>query len=228
MKHKTNNKLIKYIQVHDSIKDNDKNNEITVEDVRKTLKKKYSLFNVDDILGEDSDYDFGRSLARDFIQRSGLRSLPQALMNGIPLPSSQLNAEDFEDAVLQEVMTQTPVFQKAVYRGKFVDGDDTLDYIMSQPNVMPRLNERILNQDTSFYLDMSGKAADSLDTDVHLLNELSPRDMTATAVANLKYFSVPRKGKKYDLMTYWIVGDLNCAKSRRMLLSALDHMVKCF
>lgn len=192
--------------------------------MRSLLKKKFALFNADDILGEDSDYDFGRSLSKDFIQRSGLRTLPQALMNGIPLPSSQVNTDEFEDAILQEVMTQTPVFQKAVYRAKFVDSDDAVDYIMSQPNVMPRLNERILSSDISFYLDLSGKPADTLDAGV--LNKLSPREMTATAIENFKYFSVPRKGKKYDLMTYWVIGDLNCLKSRKLLLAALQHMVR--
>lgn len=179
---------------------------------------------MDDILGEDSDYDFGRSLAKDFVQRSGLRTLPQGMINGVPLPSSQLNVDDFEETILQEVMQQTPAIQKAVYRGKFVDSDDTLDYLMNQPNVMPRLNERVLNQDNSFYLDMTGKASETLD--VNTLAKLSVRDMTATAVANLKYFGAPRKGKKFDIMTYWIIGDLSCLKSRQMLLASLKHMVR--
>lgn len=196
---------------------------VLIEDVQSTLKKKYSVSNIDDILGEDSDYDFGRKLAKDFIQRSGLRTLPQALINGVPLPSSSLNVDDFEETLLQEVMQQTPNFQKAVYRGKFVDSDDTLDYLMSQPNVMPRLNERILTTGTSFYLDMSGKESSSMD--VKVLANLSPRDMTATAVSNLKYFTTFKKGKKYDLMTYWVVGDLNCLKTRHTLLAALENMV---
>lgn len=145
------------------------------------------------------------------------------MLNGVPLPSAQLNAEEFEETLLQEVMQQTPVFQKAVYRGKFVDSDDTLDYLMGQPNVMPRLNERILGQENSYYLDMSGKAASTMD--VQKLVNLTPRDMTATAVANLKYFGSSRKGKKFDIMTYWVIGDLNCLKSRQMLLAALQHMV---
>lgn len=196
-----------------------------VDDVKTELSRKFSLSNLDDILGEDSDYDFGRSLAKDFVQRSGLRTLPQAMLNGVPLPSSQLNVDDFEETILQEVMQQTPAFQKAVYRGKFVDSDDTLDYIMNQPNVMPRLNERVLGQEKSFYLDMTGKASDL--TDVGALGQLTPRDMTATAVANLKYFGAPRKGKKFDIMTYWIIGDLRCLKSRQMLLAAVKHMVIC-
>lgn len=145
------------------------------------------------------------------------------MMNGVPLPSSQLTLDEFEETLLQEVMQQTPVFQKAVYRGKFVDSDDTLDYIMGQSNVMPRLNERILGQDNSFYLDMSGKVSSTMD--VQELAKLNSRDMTATAVANLKYFATFRKGKKFDIMTYWVIGDLNCLKTRQMLLAALHHMV---
>jgi hypothetical protein len=33
--------------------------------------------NLVDVFGEDSDYDVGRSLAAEFIQRTGLESLPQ-------------------------------------------------------------------------------------------------------------------------------------------------------
>lgn len=56
-----------------------------MEDVKRELR---SQFNEDpqDILGEDSDYDFGRQLSSDFIQRTGLKVFPQALLNGIPLP----------------------------------------------------------------------------------------------------------------------------------------------
>lgn len=64
--------------------------------------------------------------------------LLQALLNGIPISEKHLNAEDFEEAVLSEIMNQTPVFQKAVYKGDFTEGDNALDYIMNQPNVMPR------------------------------------------------------------------------------------------
>jgi len=64
--------------------------------------------------------------------------LLQALLNGIPISEKHLSAEDFEEAVLSEIMNQTPVFQKAVYKGDFTEGDNALDYIMNQPNVMPR------------------------------------------------------------------------------------------
>ncbi|XP_017781204.1 PREDICTED: UDP-glucose:glycoprotein glucosyltransferase [Nicrophorus vespilloides] len=201
-----------------SVKDGSK---VTVADVKEQLRKKYSA-DIEDVLGEDSDYDFGRQLSEDFIRRSGLHNLPQAMINGIPLPSNQLNADEFEEAVLTEVMSQTPNFQKAIYRGKLQDKDDVLEYIMNQPNVMPRLNERILSKDNVVYLDMTGKAAST--TNIPELLKLSPREMSATALENLNYFRLIRKSDKYYSMTYWIVGDLNCKRSRDLLLAALEHM----
>lgn len=198
-----------------------KDEDVTLEHIKNILEKKYQA-DVTDVLGEDSDYDFGRKLAADFVQRTGLKNLPQALLNGIPLAKNQLNVDEFEEAVLQEVMVQTSMFQKAVFRGKLSDKDDIFEYIMMQPNVMPRLNERILNKDNLVYLDMNGKAT-SL-TDLKGLVSLSLRDMTATAVDNLKYFFLKRKSTGFHSITYWIVGDLDDLKSRQLLLAALEHL----
>lgn len=188
------------------------------------LKKQYGEEVMEDVLGEDSDFDFGRQLSQDFVQRCGFRTFPQALLNGIPLPQNHINVDDFEEAVLQEVMSQTPGFQKAVYRGKLNDPDDVMEYLMNQPNVMPRLNSRILDKEGALHLDMSGSASST--TDLQNLMKISPRDMTATAAENMKYFTMPRKGnKRHNSMTYWIVGDLECPKARQLLLAALEHLV---
>lgn len=193
-----------------------------MDDVKTQLKIEYGdIWR--EVLDDESDYDFGRQLAQDFVERSGVRTLPQAMLNGILLPAAHINTDDFEEAVLQEVMNQTPLFQKAVYRGKLTDAEDVVDYLMNQPNVMPRLNQRILNKDSSFYLDMSGKGSSSMS--VESLQKLSPRDMTATAMENFKYFTVAKKGSTHHSMSYWIVGDLECDESRELLLSALRHLV---
>lgn len=63
---------------------------MTVEDVKKELRSQYNE-DPNDILGEDSDYDFGRQLSRDFIERTGLNTFPQALMNGIPLSQQKVS-----------------------------------------------------------------------------------------------------------------------------------------
>lgn len=100
--------------------------------------KELNAEQVDEILGEDSDYDYGRQLATEFVDRLGFVKTPQALMNGVPLEESVLNEKKFEEAVLSEVLMQTMPFQKAVFNGQLTDDMDTLDYIMSQSNVMPR------------------------------------------------------------------------------------------
>ncbi|XP_019756037.2 UDP-glucose:glycoprotein glucosyltransferase [Dendroctonus ponderosae] len=195
--------------------------QVSVEDVKRELSAQFSE-DPADILDEDSDYIFGRQLSSDFIDRTGLNLFPQALLNGIPLPQAKITAEDFEEVVLQEVMSQTVNFQKAVYKGKLTDSMEVIDYLMDQPNVMPRLNDRVLNRERSFYLDMSGKA-----TSTHKLEELlqlSRQDMTATAIDNLRYFTVPKRGNQYRSLTYWVVGDLDCPKGRKLLLDALEHL----
>ncbi|XP_060516530.1 UDP-glucose:glycoprotein glucosyltransferase isoform X2 [Cylas formicarius] len=194
---------------------------VTVEDVKRELKQQFGAYP-EEILGEDSDYDFGRQLSEDFISRTGLLKFPQALLNGIPLPENKVNLDDFEETVLQEIMSQTTTYQKAVYRGKLSDSDNILDYIMNQPNVMPRLNDRILNRGRSFYLDMLGKATSLSNLDALL--KLSVPDMTATAIENLKYFSIPKKGKQHHSITYWVVCDLNQVKGRQLLREALEHL----
>ena len=95
---------------------------------------------------DESEYDIGRVLAKDFLDRSGLATdnLPQVLMNGVPMDQSNLNAEDFEEALMMAIMKETTPIQKAIYHNKLKDEDDPLDYLMSQPNIMPRLNDRIL------------------------------------------------------------------------------------
>ncbi|KAL1514204.1 hypothetical protein ABEB36_003497 [Hypothenemus hampei] len=204
-----------------SVMSNSNGDKIEVEDVKRELRLQFNE-DAEDILGPDSDYDFGRQLSEDFIERTGLKSFPSALLNGIPLPQDKINVDEFEEVVLQEVMTQTVSFQKAVYKGKLSDTKVVMDYIMEQPNVMPRLNERILNREKSFYLDMSGKASST--SNIPALLQLSLQDMTATAIENVKYFTIPKKGPSYHSVTYWIVGDLDCPKGRELLLYALEHL----
>ena len=111
---------------------------ISVSDVKKVIKSKDPRADIEYILSEESEYDVGRHLAHDFVKRTGFIKFPQALLNGIPIPSNQLNAESFEEAVLSTIITQTPMIQKAVYRGEISDSDNVVDFLMNKPNVMPR------------------------------------------------------------------------------------------
>ena len=60
------------------------------------------------------------------------------LFNGAPLPGRSLSADALEETVLQELMRALHMFTKAVYRQELTDSDDLAEWIVSQPNVMPR------------------------------------------------------------------------------------------
>jgi len=102
------------------------------------LKSKFSTADIEEVFGSDSAYETGRQLSADFVAKSGLQRRPQALLNGVPLPEKLLTAGEFEEAVLLEIMRQTPVLQTAVFRGELGDSDNVLDFLMTRPNVMPR------------------------------------------------------------------------------------------
>ena len=110
----------------------------TVKTVFKKTNPKLSAAEVEDALGEDSDYDYGRQLSEEFIERLGVKKIPQALMNGVLLTEKSLNRDDFEELILTEIMQQTPTLQKAIYRGELSEGENVIDYLMQQPHVMLR------------------------------------------------------------------------------------------
>lgn len=119
----------------------EKADDVTLETVRKVFTKtnsKLSSDDVDDALGEDSDYDYGRQLTEEYIERLGVKKLPQALLNGVLLNEKALNRDDFEELILTEIMQATPNLQKAIYRGELSDGENVVDYLMQQPHVMLR------------------------------------------------------------------------------------------
>ncbi|TDG42125.1 hypothetical protein AWZ03_011457 [Drosophila navojoa] len=207
---------------------------VTKKHIIKQLTKEFSSLSsskANELLGEDSDYDYGRQLAAEFVQRLGFGAVrqPQALLNGAPMPSNIISADsDFEEAIFTEIMSQTTVLQKAVYRGELTDADDIINYLMNQPHVMPRLNQRILNQEDAKYLDINGVASKQLGN-VVALNKLSNRDMTATLMANLKYFGGKKSSERIgsaslQFLTLWVFADLETDEGRSLLIHALEYV----
>jgi UDP-glucose:glycoprotein glucosyltransferase len=62
------------MQVYATIKEK---RDVVAEDVISLLSSKFRSADVEEIFGEDSEYDTGRRLARDFVERSGFRKIPQ-------------------------------------------------------------------------------------------------------------------------------------------------------
>jgi UDP-glucose:glycoprotein glucosyltransferase len=110
----------------------------TVKKVFKSSNTKLIAAEIEDILGEDSDFDYGRQLSEEFIERLGIKKVPQGLLNGVLLNEKLLNRDEFEELMLTEIMHATPTLQKAIYRGELTDGENVIDYLMQQPHVMSR------------------------------------------------------------------------------------------
>lgn len=51
--------------------------DVTVADVTSLFKSKYSSIDLEDVFGEDSDYDVGRMLSQEFVEKAGIISFPQ-------------------------------------------------------------------------------------------------------------------------------------------------------
>ncbi|CAB0002117.1 unnamed protein product [Nesidiocoris tenuis] len=185
------------------------NLDITPVLVQEQLKTRYSRLDVDEVFGEDSDYRTGLQLAVDFIERAGLRHMPQALMNGVPLPEKSLTAEEFEEAVLSEIMNQTPVLQKAVYKNELKDQDNVVDYLMNRPNIMLRLNDRVLSTGKSKYLSLTKFASPTI----------------RNLMDGKLHYASTKGNKKPHLISNWIIADLECPKGRALYSKALSHMV---
>lgn len=186
--------------------------------------------DLDDIFGPDSSYDIGRKLANDFLERTGLENGPKALLNGVLLKESHLNADYFEDAVLSEIMRQSSQLQKAIYKNELTDQDDILEWLMSKKTVMTRLNRIIFGMDqsnqkkvdSSKYLDIStGHVLKSATTNIDSYFSVNINDLQATLVSSLKYIN---SKKDCNPVTLWFVSDFLLPESRQILLASLNHL----
>ena len=65
----------------------DEGKDIPLEEIHESFKAKFGASKFKDVFEPESEYDVGRTLAKDFLDRSGFQeeSLPQVLMNGVPL-----------------------------------------------------------------------------------------------------------------------------------------------
>ncbi|XP_067647958.1 UDP-glucose:glycoprotein glucosyltransferase [Eurosta solidaginis] len=210
----------------------DNTEKVRYQHIRSQLKKTYNNLSgskVDDILGEDSDFDYGQRLSKEFIDRLGFANSPQALLNGVPMQQSLLTSDsEFEEAIFSEIIQQTSTLQKAVYKGDLTDSDSVIDYLMNQDHVMPRLNQRILNNDGSKFLDFTGNEYKDLNNVIDLV-QLSNRDMTATLLANIKYFCGKHSTESIahinlNFLTIWVIADLDQPEGRELLRNALIYL----
>ncbi|XP_054652260.1 UDP-glucose:glycoprotein glucosyltransferase 1 isoform X2 [Dunckerocampus dactyliophorus] len=194
---------------------------LSVSNVVKVLEKRFPYVEVSSVLGADSSYDNNRKEGRAYYEQTGVGPLPVVMYNGIPYQREHLDSDELETITMQKILDTTTFYQRAVYLGELATDHDVVDYIMNQPNVVPRINSRVLST-TRTYLDLS-------DTNNHFVDDyprFSTLDMRekSTAVANSINYMTKKDDGYIRPVTFWVVGDFDKPSGRRLLYDAIRHM----
>ncbi|KAL8187543.1 UNVERIFIED_CONTAM: UDP-glucose:glycoprotein glucosyltransferase 1, partial [Gekko kuhli] len=201
---------------------------LKVEHVVSVLEKQYPYVEVTSILGVDSAYDQNRKEGHGYYKQTGVGPLPIVLFNGMPFQKEQLDPDELETVTMHKILETTSFFQRAVYLGELSNDQDVVEYIMNQPNVVPRINSRILMADRE-YLDLTATNNFYVD-DFARFTILDSKDKTAAIANSMTYLSKKGMSSKeiYDdsfvrPVTFWIVGDFDKPSGRQLLYDAIKH-----
>lgn len=197
--------------------------EVSVKVVRDVFMESYgSDVKMDDVFGSESEYDVGRQLAADLIEKSGLKKPAiSVLMNGIPMDEKKLNPDDFEDELMMEIMRITQDFQREVYKGSVTDKTDLLDHLMSKENILPSLNERVIKANT--YIDLIGEVEPTLTLDTFAI--LDRASKASTLADNMEYVTLKESPMgQLNVLTCWVIADFDTENGRNMLKGAITQV----
>uniref|UniRef100_A0A8C4EQC6 UDP-glucose ceramide glucosyltransferase-like 1 n=1 Tax=Dicentrarchus labrax TaxID=13489 RepID=A0A8C4EQC6_DICLA len=195
--------------------------QLSVGDVVKVLEKKFPYVEVSSVLGADSSYDSNRKDGRAYYEQTGVGPLPVVMYNGIPYQREQLDPDELETVTMQKILETTTFYQRAVYLGELATDHDVVDFIMNQPNVVPRINPRVLSTSRT-YLDLSDTSEYTLG---FILNNFSYLFYLISCVVEDKARLMLCSYDGYIRpVTFWVVGDFDKPSGRQLLYDAIRHM----
>ncbi|XP_014855247.1 PREDICTED: UDP-glucose:glycoprotein glucosyltransferase 1 isoform X2 [Poecilia mexicana] len=194
---------------------------LSVADVVKVLEKRFPYVEVSSVLGADSSYDNNRKEGKAYYEQTGVGPLPVVMYNGIPYQREQLDPDELETTTMQKILETTSFYQRAVYLGELATDHDVVDFIMNQPNVVPRINSRVLSTSRT-YLDLSNTNNYFID-DYARFSTLDSKEKSA-AVANSMNYMTKKDDGYIRPVTFWIVGDFDKPSGRQLLYDAIRHM----
>lgn len=196
--------------------------ELTQDVVVTEFINQFTDEEVEQVFGSKSDYDYVRKSSDDFVSKSGLSNFPQVLMNGVPLQKKDLTQDGFEEGVIMQIMTMTPEIQQAVYQSKLHDGHNTLEWLMEQDHVLPRLNSRVLTPPTTT-LDLTENIEGGVFEDPDTFELMTSKDMSGIMAENMKYL---RRNEEDSLngVSMWVVCDLHTASGRDLAYAAIKRL----
>nr|XP_020469630.1 UDP-glucose:glycoprotein glucosyltransferase 1 isoform X2 [Monopterus albus] len=194
---------------------------LSVGDVVKVLEKKFPYVEVSSVLGADSSYDSNRKEGRAYYEQTGVGPLPVVMYNGIPYQREQMDSDELETVTMQKILETTSFYQRAVYLGELATDHDVVDFIMNQPNVVPRINPRVLSTSRT-YLDLS--ATNNYFVDDYARFSTLDSTEKSIAVANSMNYMTKKDDSYIRPVTFWVVGDFDKPSGRQLLYDAIKHM----
>uniref|UniRef100_A0A7E4VIA0 UDP-glucose:glycoprotein glucosyltransferase n=1 Tax=Panagrellus redivivus TaxID=6233 RepID=A0A7E4VIA0_PANRE len=199
------------------------NGKLTVEGIHRFFKKTFKDIEIDDVFGPDSDYDTGRVQGAAFVRKSGIGATPKVLVNGVILDDEGIVPDKLEETILTAVMKQTSTLQRAIMTGKLTDKENVQNWILNQPEVLPRRNERLLSPPEQF-LDIED-VYPCESTAPSKFATLSAAKRTQCILTKAKYLTKADTDKTYPL-TLWVVADFDTVAGRNLLSQALKYLKK--
>ncbi|XP_062521392.1 UDP-glucose:glycoprotein glucosyltransferase 1-like [Corticium candelabrum] len=218
MKNKNAEEALNWVvdEVYDQLPDDD--SDVPVSIVLEAFQSSYGDKLADKFLGPGSVFNAFRQESNKFYLDSGIRSLPQIVLNGVLLNMK----EDIEQAVVVEVQEQTQLLQQEVYMGRVTDWTNLEDFFTTQPNVFKRYNSEIFSQKNE-RIDMSYSTA-VVSSDGMSFMGLIGRQQTAILSQKLKYLSNPAEEFSTKSVTVWLVMDITSDEGRKLILNAFEHV----
>ncbi|XP_028929420.1 UDP-glucose:glycoprotein glucosyltransferase 2 isoform X3 [Ornithorhynchus anatinus] len=195
---------------------------LTVDNVKSVLQNEFPHADLQEILGVDSEYDEKRKAGATFHKMTGLGSLPQALFNGVPFKSEEVDAEEMETVILQKIMDATEFFQRAVFMGLLNDQMDAIDFLMDQSNVVSRISPLVLGTERR-YLNLISTSVSVDIQDFSTFSYLDSQDKSAVIARNMRYLT-KKDEDVISPVTIWIIADFDKSSGRQLLSNALKHM----
>ncbi|XP_019384043.1 PREDICTED: UDP-glucose:glycoprotein glucosyltransferase 2 [Crocodylus porosus] len=217
----TSQAFISIINMFHEVKEKDF---LTVNHVKNVLRNKFPHANVPSILGIHSEYDEERKAGATFYKKTGLGPLPQALFNGVPFNSEEMDAAELETIILQKIIDATGFFQRAVFMGLLNDQMDTVDFLMEQRNVISRINPTIFSTERR-YINFISTSVPVDTEDFSTFSFLDSQDKSAVISETMKYLTRKDEDVIYAV-TIWIIADFDKPAGRRLLSNALKHLKK--
>lgn len=98
------------------------------------------------------------------------------------------------------------------------EDDNVIDFLMGQPNVMPRLNDRVLSTSAKF-IDLTGVVASGIKD----LTTLSSHQLIAAFADSISYLTSTTKAALSPL-TVWMVTDVTQEAGRELVKNALEYL----